>query len=83
VWNKHHDTGAWRVEGTDVRGANAHQGGTMRGALRDFVVHAPYCKVLVGWLTRVSQLTGAANIRMRHTECRAQGKSECVFVGQW
>jgi len=75
MWSRFHNTGVWKVEGSER---------SMRGTLRDFaVVHAPYCRVLVGWIWRASQITGAPGARVWHPECRAAGKSECVFIGRW
>jgi hypothetical protein len=74
LWARSHDTGTWEVEGGHKR---------MRGTLRDFAVVDPdYCRVLVAWIHRASQLTGTKG-RTEHPACRARGDEACVFEGGW
>ncbi len=74
LWARSHDTGTWEVEGGHKR---------VRGTLRDFAVVDPdYCRVLVAWIHRASQLTGTHGQTV-HRECRAQGGEACVFEGWW
>lgn len=74
LWARSHDTGRWDVEGGNKR---------VRGTLRDFaVVDADYCKVLVAWIHRASELTGTHGQTV-HRECRAHGAKACVFEGWW
>lgn len=74
LWARSHDTGTWEVEGGAKR---------VRGTLRDFaVVDADYCRVLVAWIHRASQLTGTRG-HTQHPACRALGDVACVFEGWW
>jgi hypothetical protein len=74
LWARSHDTGSWEVEGGHKR---------VRGTLRDFAVVDPdYCKVLVAWIHRASQLTGTRGQTV-HPACRARGDEACVFEGWW
>ncbi|HEY3822755.1 MAG TPA: hypothetical protein VGL81_36575 [Polyangiaceae bacterium] len=74
IWARTHDTGTWEVEGGTKR---------VRGTLRDFaVVDADYCRVLVAWVHRASQLTGTRGETV-HLACRARGDAACVFEGWW
>jgi hypothetical protein len=74
LWDRSHDTGTWEVDGGDKR---------VRGTLRDFaVVSAVYCRVLVAWIHRASQLTGTVGETL-HPSCRARGDDACVFDGAW
>jgi len=74
MWRRTHDTGEWEVEGGDRR---------MRGTLRNFaVVDGDYCRVLVAWIHRASQLTGTHG-HTTHPACRARNAEACVFEGQW
>ncbi len=74
LWARTHDTGTWEVEGGNKR---------VRGTLRDFaVVDADYCRVLVAWVHRASQLTGTRGETI-HPACRARGDEACVFEGWW
>lgn len=74
LWSRSHDTGRWDVEGGDKR---------VRGTLHDFaVVDADYCRVLVAWIHRASQLTGTRGQTV-HRSCRARGAEACVFEGWW
>lgn len=74
IWSRSHDTGRWEIEGGDRR---------MRGTLRDFaIVDGDYCRVLVAWIHRASQLTGTRGQTV-HRACRARGAEACVFEGWW
>lgn len=74
MWRRTYDTGQWEIEGGDR---------FVRGTLRDFaVVDADYCRVLVAWIHRASQLTGTRGFT-RHPACRASGAQACVFEGRW
>jgi hypothetical protein len=74
MWRRTHDTGEWEVEGGNRR---------VRGTLRDFaIVDADYCRVLVAWIHRASQMTGTRG-ETRHPRCRATGAPACVFEGAW
>jgi len=74
MWDRSHDTGQWEIEGGDKR---------MRGTLREFaIVDADYCRVLVAWIHRASELTGTRGQTV-HLACRARGDEACVFEGTW
>jgi hypothetical protein len=74
LWHRYHDTGEWEVVGGDKN---------MRGTLRGFaIVSAVYCRVLVAWIHRASQLTGTVG-ETTHPWCRARGDEACVFAGTW
>lgn len=74
LWARSHDTGTWEVEGGNKR---------VRGTLRDFaVVDVDYCRVLVAWIHRASEMTGTRGETV-HPECRARGDDACVFDGRW
>jgi hypothetical protein len=74
LWHRFHDTGEWEIEGGDKR---------MTGTLRNFAaVSAIYCRVLVAWIHRASQLTGTVGETV-HSKCRARGDDACVFAGSW
>lgn len=74
MWDRSHDTGRWQIEAGDR---------SMRGTLRDFaIVDADYCRVLVAWIHRASQLTGTKG-QTTHPACRAKGADACVFEGSW
>jgi len=74
LWARSHDTGRWEVEGGNKR---------VRGTLREFaVVDADYCRVLVAWIHRASELTGTRGQTV-HPACRARGDEACVFEGAW
>jgi len=74
MWARSHDTGLW-----EVTGGPKH----VTGKLRDFaVVDVDYCRVLVAWIHRASQLTGTRG-QTTHPACRARGDDACVFEGSW
>lgn len=75
MWGKFHDTGTWTVESAPRQ---------LRGTLRDFgAVHAGYCRMVMSWMKRASQMTGARDVQVVHPQCRANGAEACVFVGEW
>ena len=70
MWRRTHDSGEWEVEGGDR-------------TLRNFAIVDPdYCRVLVAWIHRASQLTGTRGHTV-HSACRARGADACVFEGRW
>jgi len=74
IWSRSHDTGSWEIEGGNKR---------VKGTLRDFaIVDADYCRVLVAWIHRASQITGTRGQTV-HRACRARGDQACVFEGWW
>jgi hypothetical protein len=74
MWSRSHDTGQWEIEGGERR---------MRGTLREFAIVDPdYCRVLVAWIHRASELTGTRG-KTVHSACRARGDEACVFDGTW
>jgi hypothetical protein len=74
LWHRFHDTGEWRVEAGKNR---------IRGTLRGFaVVDSRYCRVIVAWLRRAGEMTGARG-DVLHPECRSRGAPACVFTGWW
>jgi len=75
MWRRAHTTGVWNIES---------RGRWVRGTLSDFgVVHVGYCRMLVGWLTRACEMTGARPGVVNHSACRALGAAACVFEGEW
>ena len=75
VWRRFHDSGTWEITGSAQR---------IRGVLQEFgVIHEGYCSLLVGWLRRACELTGAREVAVIHPECRARGAKVCVFEGAW
>ena len=75
MWGRFHDTGTWTIESAPRQ---------LRGTLRDFgVVHAGYCRVVTSWMKRAAQMTGARDVSVMHSQCRASGAEACVFVGEW
>lgn len=74
-WSRFHDTGAW----TATRKTNGYQ-----MILRGWgVVDEALCAELVAYLTRLLELIGVKEPRVRHTECRARGAQACIFEGHW
>jgi hypothetical protein len=75
VWQRSHDTGRWDIQSQEQ---------WLRGTLHDFAGSSvPYCASLRGWLTRTCQMTGAHQVRVVETACRATGGAACVFEGTW
>jgi hypothetical protein len=77
LWREYHNSGEWKIE----QGAQPH---SLVGTLKDFaVVSAPLCRTVVGFVRRAGELTGAKQMQVAHSRCRAQGAQVCVFEGVW
>ena len=74
-WSRFHDTGEW----TATRKANGYQMVLRGWGCADDAL----CAELIGYLTRLLELIGTKEPRLRHPECRARGGSACVFEGHW
>ena len=42
-----------------------------------------YCARIYGWMTRILELTGARNLRTKHTLCIHRGDALCRWEGFW
>ena len=75
-WRQSHDTGRWETE---------QLGPThIVGRLYEFAVaDLAWCVRLAGFLERAVSLTGAQNVEISETRCRARGGECCKFVGRW
>jgi hypothetical protein len=52
--------------------------------LRDFETpHQIHCESLAGWLHRCAEMTGAKDVKVEHTSCRAAGAAQCHFEVTW
>jgi hypothetical protein len=75
VWDAQQTSGKWQVERSER---------AIRGLLTEFaVVNAGYCRVLLGWVRRAAQITGAPEARVDHPRCRAAGAQGCLFTLEW
>jgi hypothetical protein len=75
IWHTSQTSGTWQVERSER---------AMRGTLSAFgVINANYCRVIVGFIRRAAQITGAPEARVDHPRCRALGSPACDFVLQW
>ena len=74
-WSRFHDTGTWVV----TRKESGYQ-----ASLSDWgLVDDALCAELTSYLTRVVELGGAKDVRVRHVECRNRGARACTFDGTW
>ena len=56
----------------------------MVGRLHDFVISdAAWCTRFGGYLEKVLLVTGARDVDLQETRCRARGDECCKFVGVW
>ncbi len=74
-WHRFHDVGRWTVTRTATGGAKA--------TLEDFIVDAPFCRMLTAYIRRMFELVGAKAVHVEHRRCRARGDTACVFEGSW
>lgn len=76
LWKLRHDTGSVQV---------APMGDHLaRVELADFsIVSGDYCKAIGGTIWALLDRSGAVEIRMRKTACRARGESICAWDVSW
>ena len=75
-WHRYYDSGRWVIE----RPGSKHAIGHLEGwGEADPVL----CREVRGYLTRTFELTGARQVTMQHTACRARGDARCTFIGRW
>lgn len=79
-WKRFHDTGSWRVERDATEGGR----GGVNACLDGWgVVDAALCLELTAYVGRLLELSGAKNVSIEHSRCRARGDAQCVFHGRW
>ncbi|HEY2510922.1 MAG TPA: 4-vinyl reductase [Polyangiaceae bacterium] len=75
-WHRYYDSGRWVIERAGAKHAVGH--------LEEWgEPDAVLCREVRGYLTRTFELTGARQVTMQHTACRARGDARCTFVGRW
>lgn len=75
LWDRFHDSGVWRIERGDNRAT---------GVLADWgVVDVVLCQELVAYIETILEHGNCKRARVEHSQCRAYGAEECVFVGTW
>jgi hypothetical protein len=76
VWRQHYDSGRLVVVREGECDAELE--------ILDFETpHAVHCESIRGFCLRTTQMTGVANARAVHTQCRAKGDARCVFLMSW
>jgi uncharacterized protein (TIGR02265 family) len=75
TWSSVHNTGKMLVENQTP--------GSARIRLRDFASEPAHCARLTGWFVRLSEMTGAKNVRITHDECLTRGARDCSWDLQW
>jgi hypothetical protein len=76
LWRRFHDTGTLvvvRESGNRFKGTVANWG----------IVDRALCLELGAYMQRSVELVGAKNVRLAHTECRADGAKDCLFTCEW
>src|SRR6185369_6330939 len=75
TWSSVHNTGKMLVENQTA--------GSVRIRLRDFASEPAHCARLTGWFVRLSEMTGAKDVRITHDQCLARGAADCSWDLQW
>jgi uncharacterized protein (TIGR02265 family) len=75
AWSSVHNTGKMLVEDQTANSA--------RIRLRDFASEPAHCARLTGWFVRLSEMTGAKNVRITHDECLTRGARDCSWDLSW
>jgi hypothetical protein len=76
IWSRFYDNGRWTFQRPTSTSVIAK--------LFDFGITDPlYCVNLTGYFERMFELTGASDVRIRHSECAALGAPYCRFDGTW
>jgi hypothetical protein len=78
LWSEYHNTGRWKITAGE-------DGKSLTGELEDFgIVRASFCRSLTSWILRAGQMTGAKDLVVEHTRCRAARNARgCVWEGHW
>lgn len=74
MWSRIYNAGKMRVES---------RGKTAAIHVTEFPGGPAVCGRASGWFRYIGTLSGAANIRSRHTRCASKGDSECVWEFDW
>jgi hypothetical protein len=76
LWRLRHDTGEFEIE---LQGEKA-----ARLELRDYALVArEACELVQGTLWGLLDYSGAKNIQLTHSRCRARGDSVCEWQASW
>lgn len=75
MWRSLYNRGDMRIENQTDRGATIK--------LLDFPSEAAGCARLTGWIERMSEMTGAKNVRILQTQCYAKGAPHCEWNVTW
>ncbi len=75
TWSSVHNTGKMLVENQTSNSA--------RIRLRDFASEPAHCARLTGWFVRLSEMTGAKDVRITHDECLTRGAADCSWDMRW
>ena len=75
TWSSVHNTGKMLVENQTANSA--------RIRLRDFASEPAHCARLTGWFVRLSEMTGAKDVRITHDECLTRGAADCSWDLHW
>ncbi len=74
-WPRYHDWGQIRVEGAGDS--------SCRVTFSESPGSTLVCAFIGGSLTRIAELSGAADVQTAHVECACKGDAHCVFVLTW
>jgi len=75
TWSSVHNTGQMLVEDQTPTSA--------RIRLRNFASEPSHCARLTGWFVRLSEMTGAKDVRITHDQCVTRGASDCSWDLRW
>jgi hypothetical protein len=74
-WSSVHNTGKMSVENQTPTSA--------RIRLTGFASERSHCARLTGWFVRLSEMTGAKDVRILHDECITRGSKDCSWGLLW
>jgi uncharacterized protein (TIGR02265 family) len=75
TWSSVHNTGKMLVENQTA--------GSVRIRLSDFASEPAHCARLTGWFVRLSEMTGAKDVRITHDQCLTRGAADCTWELRW
>lgn len=76
AWRTLHDAGDLEIEQSNDK--------YVRGKITNFPdSHKAFCNVLLGYFSKVLEMSGAKNLDVKETKCRVNGDDCCEFELKW
>jgi len=75
MWSSLYNRGEMKIENQTDRGATIK--------LLNFPSELPGCSRITGWIERLTELTGAKDVKVQQTQCFTKGAPHCEWTVRW